>query len=619
MSRKIDFLDGALSATAPTLGNIEASDLVNFTDDAAYEAANTGAPAAGNIYHRDSDNVIRWYDGTQWNTIATLPIAAADVSYDNATSGLTATDVQAAIDEVEGRVDTNETDISTNTGNISTNTTNIGTNTGNIAANTSDIADIRTTQGTSDGDTNLGTFSGSIISDNTDIKTALQELETALEPITDGLDFQGTWDANTNTPTLTSSSGTKGHFYIVDTAGSTNLDGITDWNNGDWAVFDGSVWRKVDNTDSVTSVNSQTGAVSLDLDDIADVDAGSPNNNDVLTYNNGSGNWEASAVPSAPVSSVNSQTGAVVLDIDDVTPTTTKGDIIVEDGSNAIRLPVGTDGQILSANSAQPGGLQWITSSGGGGGGDLAVRSDSSTFTAGLSDQLLLVSGASFTVNLPTASGNTGKEYWIKKTDSSLSNIITIDGNGAETIGGSTTRLLHTENEMYHIVSDGTNWQVLNHETLTPIVTDTTVTFNTGSLGTTSIEEWNWHREGQYAIVELKINGSSGAGVAGSGDYRLTMPSGLQIDTTVTGTETSPTVLVAMGSAILPLSSVNMGSSANGWNFQGYVQVYSSTLIRAIGYFNSSTVIWAAANFGLSGTTPQMYLSFKVPIQDWTP
>jgi hypothetical protein len=34
--------------------------------------------------------------------------AASDVTYDNATSGLTATDAQAAIDEVEGRLDTAE-------------------------------------------------------------------------------------------------------------------------------------------------------------------------------------------------------------------------------------------------------------------------------------------------------------------------------------------------------------------------------------------------------------------------------------------------------------------------------------------------------------------------------
>jgi hypothetical protein len=82
--------------------------------------------------------------------------------------------------------------------------------------------------------------------------------------------FQTTWNATTNTPTLTSSTGTKGYYYIVDVAGSTNLDGITDWKIGDWAIFDGTVWRKVDNTDAVSSVNGLTGAVSLDSSNVPD-------------------------------------------------------------------------------------------------------------------------------------------------------------------------------------------------------------------------------------------------------------------------------------------------------------------------------------------------------------
>jgi len=75
------------------------------------------------------------------------------------------------------------------------------------------------------------------------------------------LSYQGTWNASTNTPTLTSSVGTKGYYYVVNVAGSTNLNGITDWVVGDWAVYNGSVWQKVDNTDAVTSVNGYTGTV----------------------------------------------------------------------------------------------------------------------------------------------------------------------------------------------------------------------------------------------------------------------------------------------------------------------------------------------------------------------
>jgi hypothetical protein len=60
------------------------------------------------------------------------------------------------------------------------------------------------------------------------------------------LNYKGTWDASTNTPTLASGVGTKGDYYVVSVAGSTNLDGQTLWGVGDWAVFNGSVWQKVD-------------------------------------------------------------------------------------------------------------------------------------------------------------------------------------------------------------------------------------------------------------------------------------------------------------------------------------------------------------------------------------
>ena len=98
-------------------------------------------------------------------------------------------------------------------------------------------------------------------------KVPVSELPAA---VLGALSYQGTWNASTNTPTLASSVGTKGHYYVVSVAGSTNLNGITDWLVGDWAVFNGSVWEKVDNTDSVTSVNGFTGTVVLTTTDVAE-------------------------------------------------------------------------------------------------------------------------------------------------------------------------------------------------------------------------------------------------------------------------------------------------------------------------------------------------------------
>ena len=90
-------------------------------------------------------------------------------------------------------------------------------------------------------------------------------------PALGDLNYQGTWNATTNVPTLVSSAGTKGYYYVVATAGTTNLNGITDWQIGDWAVFNGSVWQKIDNTDAVTSVNGYTGTVVLTAADVSAV------------------------------------------------------------------------------------------------------------------------------------------------------------------------------------------------------------------------------------------------------------------------------------------------------------------------------------------------------------
>ena len=77
------------------------------------------------------------------------------------------------------------------------------------------------------------------------------------------LSYQGGWNASTNVPALVSSVGTNGYYYVVTTAGSTNLNGITDWAIGDWAIFNGTVWQKIDQTNTVTSVNGLTGAVNV--------------------------------------------------------------------------------------------------------------------------------------------------------------------------------------------------------------------------------------------------------------------------------------------------------------------------------------------------------------------
>ena len=79
---------------------------------------------------------------------------------------------------------------------------------------------------------------------------------SSISNVIGALNYKGTWNANSNVPVLSSGVGTKGDYYVVSTAGSTNLDGTTLWGVGDWAVFNGSIWQKVDGGDTslVTSL-----------------------------------------------------------------------------------------------------------------------------------------------------------------------------------------------------------------------------------------------------------------------------------------------------------------------------------------------------------------------------
>ena len=112
------------------------------------------------------------------------------------------------------------------------------------------------------------TISGGSITAADSIITAFGKLQNQINNAISGLSYQGAWNALTNVPFLQSSVGTNGDYYVVSVAGSTNLNGITDWQVGDWAIYNGTSWQKIDNTDSVVSVNGYTGAVVLSYSDV---------------------------------------------------------------------------------------------------------------------------------------------------------------------------------------------------------------------------------------------------------------------------------------------------------------------------------------------------------------
>ncbi|MEI6810935.1 MAG: hypothetical protein WCK60_02705, partial [Candidatus Nomurabacteria bacterium] len=90
--------------------------------------------------------------------------------------------------------------------------------------------------------------------------------------ITGSLKFKGTWDATTNTPELTAGGigGVSGDFYVVDVAGTTSIDGHALWAVGDWIINNGTTWDRVEQGNTVSSVNGATGNITLTTDNISE-------------------------------------------------------------------------------------------------------------------------------------------------------------------------------------------------------------------------------------------------------------------------------------------------------------------------------------------------------------
>jgi hypothetical protein len=112
------------------------------------------------------------------------------------------------------------------------------------------------------------------------------------------LEYKGLWNAATNTPTLVSSVGTQGDYYVVSVAGTTNLDGVTTWDEGDWAIFNGSVWQLFQGgqdgvfaTLTVSGEIAANGGIALGDNDKATFGAG----DDLQIYHDGSNSYIADA------------------------------------------------------------------------------------------------------------------------------------------------------------------------------------------------------------------------------------------------------------------------------------------------------------------------------------
>lgn len=113
------------------------------------------------------------------------------------------------------------------------------------------------------------------------------------------------------------------------------------------------------------------------------------------------------------------QTTAVAA-FDALSPATTKGDLIVSDGTDNVRLPVGTNNFVLTADSTQATGVKWALATGSG----ATITNDTSTSTNVYPTFAAATSGALSTIYTSNA------KYLYKPSTGELTSEHFIAGNG---------------------------------------------------------------------------------------------------------------------------------------------------------------------------------------------
>lgn len=257
------------------------------------------------------------------------------------------------------------------------------------------------------------------------------------------------------------------------------------------------------------------------------------------------------------------------------------------------------------------------------------IKSKLSSYSAVVNDYII-VSGASFSLTLPTAVGVAGQQIGIQHNGISLSQIYTLNTTSGQAIGGiaSGAYVLYTNSETLLLISDGVNWQILSHKTETgwngaPNIVSAVTT--PPVKGTTATDVLWWRRHGNVMEMRLEYRQTAtGLGNAGSGDYLFQIPANAAIDTNF---------LAVFGGASIGFAapmSVNTVGSFNAWNstsgIVGGVFVYDSKSVRMGGpalAVSPNTVgpqtisSGSLANFSSPGLT--ISASLVVPILGWQP
>jgi hypothetical protein len=247
----------------------------------------------------------------------------------------------------------------------------------------------------------------------------------------------------------------------------------------------------------------------------------------------------------------------------------------------------------------------------------LAVRAVAATDILLGRDRVISLSGASFSEHLPPAALTKGQPYLFIHGGTSLTQIYTLDGFGAETIGGAATLILHTNGQSVRIMSDGTNYLILDSKTNSLWVNGGALTI-TGSGGNptkgtgTTTDTFYWRRVGRNAEFRYTYNHSI-AGVAGTGDYSVAFPTGLVVDTSV----------LKVNTTVYGTTLPTPGQDTVGTGYSAVTGVTSNAAIVYIatsGTFKVALVgggVWSATANGLGNALSLVHVIGSVPIANW--
>jgi hypothetical protein len=291
------------------------------------------------------------------------------------------------------------------------------------------------------------------------------------------------------------------------------------------------------------------------------------------------------------VSSVNGQTGAVEFDTDDIdegdtnlfyTTERAKTDTVVDstEGVESDKAP--SVAAVKSAiavtytrdNFTKTADYTMVST-------DHIIRADATT--------------AGFTVTLPAAADVTGRQYVIRKLDSTF-NMVTV--SAAEGIDGSTTRKLATQYETLTVYSNGTTWLIIGRY-ISPNATIYTPTFSV-SLGTVVSPVFSWSRVGNL----IYITGRFTAGTATAAAQTFTLPTGL-----VTADTSLIPAFMLTGFAGRNVASTTYFNAATG--------VDPSSNLVYLAYQTSTIAVTTKPTTNLLATGNLCSVMVTAPIEGW--